>query len=117
MQGCFLVHPSGTRKMIPHEISIDMQGDFPRYKDFLSIKSKLPKYSKRGINTIYLSGVCERPRNHFSPKSRVNISIKYGGLKGLSMLINEAHELDIKVIVDFSYRISSMCPDQRYLDQ
>jgi len=117
MQGCFIVHPKDSRNMSPHEISVGLQGDSPHIKDFNDIKRRLSKYSKRGINTIYINGICERAHNHFSPKSRVNISTRLGGLKGFEQLLEEAHSLKMKIIVDFSYRISSLKPDKRYLDQ
>ena len=117
LQGTFLVHPKDCKSIMPHEISLALQGDSPHFRGFDDVKRKLENYQSRGINTIYINGVNERANNHFSPKSRVAIATKLGGLSGLQSLIKEAHTLNMKIIVDFSYRISSLSPDKRYLDQ
>lgn len=117
LQGSFIVHPSGTRDMIPHEISLAFKYE-KSCKSFLDVKSKLQDYKNYGINTLYITGIHERSDFHFSPRSRTSINTKLNGEDGtgLEQLVNEAHRLGIKIIADFSYKISSICPDKHYWD-
>lgn len=87
-----------------YEAHVGMAGEEPRvhgYKDFSD--NMLPRIKKTGYNTVQLMAVAEHPyygsfgyhvSNYFAPSSR------FGTPDDFKQLINSAHQLGLRVIID-----------------
>ncbi len=77
--------------------------------DFHGIIKKLDYIKSLGTKIIYLSPVFSSPTYHkYDIKDYYKIEDIYGGEEGLTTLINEAHKLDIKIILDCVYNHCSI---------
>ena len=122
VKGRMIVQPPQTRELCLHEVSVDTlapeQGLF-RTSDFEDATKELDRYNQSGVNAIYIAGVFERDNEataevyrkpNASPLAfthRTYACKMLGGDAGLKALIDRAHYLNIKVIVDCSVRVSS----------
>ena len=124
-----------------HEVFCDLiganidknQGRINKRGSFKNLENKLHEYKNRYINTLYIMGALERDNeiaydeqtgdfidignDKASPMaitSRSNISSLLGGGKDFESLINKAHDLSIKIIIDSLSRISSSRAHRKY---
>ena len=87
-------------------------GEVIRLGTFADIAAHLPHIRRRGFGIVYLLGVQKRGSNRedwsayatsaspFAPESLVEMEPRLGGNDGLSELVEAAHELGMKVVVD-----------------
>ena len=129
VKGRMIVQPPNTKDLSLHEVVIDSiapeQGIY-RNSTFMDVFKELDKYSQDGVNAIYLSGVFERDNQatndvYRKPNAsalafthRTMACKMLGGDEGLRKVIDKAHKLNIKVIVDCSTRVSSSHMSKRY---
>ena len=126
-----------------HEVFCDLinaeidknQGRIIKRGSFMNLENKLDEYHKRYINLIYIMGALERDNEiaydeetgnpidigntQASPMavtSRSNLSSLLGGEKSFLSLINKAHKLSIKLVIDSLSRISSSRAHRKYRD-
>ena len=126
-----------------HEVFCDLigadidknQGRINKRGTFKNLENKLYEYKERFINMIYIMGALERDNeiaydeqtgdfidianDNASPMavtSRCNISSLLGGNNDFKSLMNKAHGLSIKIIIDSLSRISSSRAHRKYRD-
>lgn len=81
-------------------------GEKPHPKSFCGgdlngIREKLPYLSELGVNVIYMTPVFVSPSNHkYDIVDYENVDPSFGGNDALKMLIDKAHELGIKILLD-----------------
>ena len=124
-----------------HEVFCDLidakidkeKGRIIKRGNFQTLENKLEEYQQRYINCLYIMGALERDNNIIydeatgtpidignedsSPMavtSRDNISSLLGGDKSFISLINKAHKLSMKIIIDSLSRISSSRAHRKY---
>ena len=124
-----------------HEVFCDLigaeidknQGRIVKRGNFLNLENQLDELHNRYINLIYIMGALERdneiaydeetgtPIDIGNPKaspmavtSRSNLSSLLGGEKSFLSLINKAHKLSMKIIIDSLSRISSSRAHRKY---
>ena len=138
IQGRIIVHPRNTLDLQLHEIVADYPEGLPGEKNrgsFARIAEGIPNYARSGINGLYVMGAFERDynlqygedskskttivnkRKEASPLAIINRtmpSTMLGGEKGLKTLIDAAKQKDVKIIFDFTTRISSSRHHKRY---
>ena len=140
-KGRVIVLNKDMREMSAHEVFCDLigaeidknQGRIIKRGSFQNLEQKLDEYHKRYINFLYIMGALERDNeiaydeetgdpidignDKASPMavtSRSNVSSLLGGEKAFLSLINKAHRLQMKVIVDSLSRISSSRAHRKY---
>lgn len=75
--------------------------------DLIGIKEKLPYLKDLGIDAIYLTPVTESSSNHkYNISNYFKIDEMFGGNKAYKELVEEAHKLGIKIIMDLVYNHS-----------
>ena len=126
-----------------HEVYCDLigadidknQGRIVKRGSFQNLERKLDELYKRYINLVYIMGALERDNeiaydeetaeaidignDKASPMavtSRSNISSLLGGEKSFISLINKAHKLSMKIVIDSLSRISSSRAHRKYRD-
>ena len=131
------------KEISAHEVYCDLigadidknQGRIVKRGSFLNLERKLDELYKRYINLIYIMGALERDNeiaydeetgepidignDKASPMavtSRSNISSLLGGEKAFMSLINKAHKLSMKIVIDSLSRISSSRAHRKYRD-
>ena len=131
------------KEISAHEVFCDLinaeidknQGVIIKRGNFQSLENKLDEYHKRYINLIYIMGALERDNeiaydeetgvpidignykaSPMAVTSRSNLSSLLGGEKSFISLINKAHQLSIKIVVDSLSRISSSRAHRKYRD-
>ena len=83
-----------------------LRGDsFPNNTHFggslYGVAEKLPYLKELGIGCIYLNPIFSAYSNHkYDTADFLSVDKSFGGDKALSHLVNEAHKMDIKVILD-----------------
>ena len=124
-----------------HEVFCDLidakidkeQGKIIKRGNFQTLENKLEEYQKRYINCIYIMGALERDNNiiydeatgtpidigndnacPMAVTSRNNISSLLGGENSFISLMNKAHRLSMKIIIDSLSRISSSRAHRKY---
>ena len=124
-----------------HEVFCDLidakidkeQGRIIKRGNFQSLENKLEEYQKRYINCIYIMGALERDNNiiydeatgtpidigndnacPMAVTSRNNVSSLLGGEDSFISLMNKAHKLSMKIIIDSLSRISSSRAHRKY---
>jgi hypothetical protein len=111
VQGRFIAQPENLRKLIAHEVSVDDDCTFP------VIMVGLKRLASEGVNCLYICGALESDQSRVTARHRSLINSKAGKLEQLEELIEKAHEYGIKVILDFSPRISTSRFSNRYRNQ
>ncbi len=131
------------KEISAHEVFCDLigadidknQGRIIKRGTFQNLENKLDEYHKRYINLIYVMGALERDNeiayddetgtpidignykaSPMAVTSRSNLSSLLGGEKPFLSLINKAHKLSIKIIIDSLSRISSSRAHRKYRD-
>ena len=131
------------KEISAHEVFCDLigaeidknQGRIIKRGNFQNLENKLDEYHKRYINLIYIMGALERDNeiaydeetgnpidignykaSPMAVTSRSNLSSLLGGEKLFTSLINKAHKLSIKIVVDSLSRISSSRAHRKYRD-
>jgi glycosidase len=83
-----------------------VRGDsFPNNTHFggtlYGVAEKLPYLKELGVGCIYLNPIFSAYSNHkYDTADFLSVDKSFGGDKALSHLVNEAHKMDIKVILD-----------------
>ena len=140
-KGRIIVLNKDMKEMSAHEVFCDLigadidknQGRIIKRGSFQNLERKLDEYHKRNINSLYIMGALERDNeiaydeetgipidignDKASPMavtSRSNISSLLGGEKAFKSLMNKAHRLQMKVIIDSLSRISSSRAHRKY---
>ena len=131
------------KEISAHEVYCDLigaeidknQGRIIKRGNFQNLENKLDELYKRYINLIYIMGALERDNeiaydeetgvpidignqkaSPMAVTSRSNISSLLGGEKSFQSLINKAHKLSMKVVIDSLSRISSSRAHRKYRD-
>ena len=96
--------------------SINNVNDFITYNH---ISEHIKKYSKQGINALYLMGVLERDSNLINPSpysvvDRSGINKNFGTERDFINLIKESEKNNIKIFIDLLSRISSSHYHKKY---
>jgi len=69
--------------------------------DLAGVREKLPYLADLGINVIYFTPLFASPSNHkYDTTDYYQIDPHFGDLETLKRLVNEAHRLGIKIILD-----------------
>ena len=129
------------KEISAHEVFCDLinaeidknQGRIVKRGSFLNLENKLDEYHKRYINLIYIMGALERDNeiaydeetgalidignykaSPMAVTSRSNLSSLLGGEKSFLSLMNKAHKLSIKIVIDSLSRISSSRAHRKY---
>ncbi|WP_156286464.1 alpha-amylase family glycosyl hydrolase [Oceanivirga salmonicida] len=95
--------------------------------DINGITEKLPELNKIGIEGLWLTPIFKSPSYHkYDVTDYLKIDEEYGTKEDLKKLVEKAHELDIKVIIDFPVNHTSIehpwfkdilkNPDSKYKD-
>ena len=140
-KGRIIVLNKDMKEMSAHEVFCDLigadidknQGRIIKRGSFQNLERKLDEYNKRYINFLYIMGALERDNeiaydeetgdpidignDKASPMavtSRSNISSLLGGDKAFQSLINKAHRLQMKIVIDSLSRISSSRAHRKY---
>ena len=136
-KGRFIILNQDIKNLSFHEALCDLiDSKSNKTAAFKNLENKLEHYKKdQNINCIYIMGALERDNNitydedtgkvidignvHSSPMgvtSRCDVSSLLGGDKSFFSLINKAHKLSMKIILDSFTRISSVRFHRRYRD-
>ena len=142
-KGRIIVLNKEMKDISAHEVFCDLigaqidknQGRINKRGSFKNLENKLQEYKNRYINMLYIMGALERDNeiaydeqtgefidignDKASPMaitSRCNISSLLGGGHDFESLINKAHGLSIKIIIDSLSRISSSRAHRKYRD-
>ena len=88
-----------------NDVGVTEEGDpnYPFGGDFEGLESELEYIKDMGFNTLMLTPVTERDDNDYlgyDVTDYSSIAESYGGEEGFKSLLDAAHELDLKVIVD-----------------
>lgn len=76
--------------------------------DLEGIRQKLHYLKDLGINTIYLTPIFSSISNHkYDIRDYYDVDKQFGSKLGLKQLIDDIHELDMKIILDAVYNHSS----------
>ena len=140
-KGRIIVLNKDIKDISAHEVFCDLigaeinknQGRIIKHGSFKNLENKLEEYKNRYINMIYIMGALERDNeiaydentgdfidignDKASPMavtSRSNISSLLGGSNDFKSLMNKAHGLSIKIIIDSLSRISSSRAHRKY---
>ena len=140
-KGRIIVLNKEMQDVSAHEVFPDLigaeidknQGRINKRGSFKNLENKLQEYKNRYINMLYIMGALERDNeiaydeqtgdfidignDKASPMaitSRSNISSLLGGGNDFKNLINKAHDLSIKIIIDSLSRISSSRAHRKY---
>ena len=140
-KGRIIVLNKDIKDLSVHEVFPDLigaeidknQGRIEKRGNFQNLENKLDELQQRYINCIYIMGALERDNNigydeesgevidignyEASPMavtSRCNISSLLGGNKAFKSLMDKAHKLKIKIIIDSLSRISSSRAHRKY---
>ena len=140
-KGRVIVLNKEIKDISAHEVFCDLigaqldknQGRIIKRGSFKNLENKLQEFKDRYINLIYIMGALERDNeiaydeqtgdfidignDKASPMaitSRSNISSLLGGGKDFESLMNKAHGLSIKIIIDSLSRISSSRAHRKY---
>ena len=140
-KGRTIVLNKDIKDLSVHEVFCDLinanidkeAGRIIRRGNFESLENKLEEFQQRYINCIYIMGALERDNNiaydeetgapidfgndnacPMAVTSRSNISSLLGGDKSFASLMNKAHKLSIKIILDSLSRISSSRAHRKY---
>ena len=140
-KGRTIVLNKDIKDLSVHEVFCDLidanidkeQGRIIQRGNFESLENKLEEFQQRYINCIYIMGALERDNNiaydeetgspidfgnddacPMAVTSRSNISSLLGGDKSFKSLMNKAHKLSIKIILDSLSRISSSRAHRKY---
>ncbi|MCK5738134.1 DUF3459 domain-containing protein, partial [bacterium] len=66
------------------------------------LREKLPYLHQLGVNCIWLMPIFESPQEHgYGPVNFFQINPEYGNNRELELLIQAAHRLDMKIMLDF----------------
>lgn len=108
-----------TRKNSNSSSKASLSNNLNNSNSFNNITDHLKKYSKQGINALYLIGVLDRDNSlvNSSPYSiidRSDINKSYGTEKDFINLIKESHKNNIKIFIDSLSRISSSHFHRKY---
>lgn len=120
----FIVHNKFIKHANFHEICVDLfkaekdpaTGVITRRGNFKKIGKSLGYFQKKGIDTLYISGVHKRSHDDpYSVASRTKIEESVGGEDDFkNELVNKIHGLEMKIIVDLFDRIGSLHMAKRY---
>ena len=140
-KGRTIVLNKDIKDLSVHEVFCDLinaeidkdKGHIEKRGNFKNLENKLEEYQQRYINCLYVMGALERDNNiiydeetgkpidigndNASPMavtSRSNISSLLGGDEAFISLMNKAHKLSIKIILDSLARISSSRAHRKY---
>jgi len=133
-QGRFIVHPEKVNEAQIHEIVVDYKDqETDPDKNFMTLASEIPEYSKMGINCLYLMGSLERDNGVIQDEENGEIvEIKrpgasplaiidrgtpcrmLGGEKGYEKMMETARKTNMKIIIDCLARVSSARPHRKY---
>ena len=140
-KGRTIVLNKDIKDLSVHEVFCDLinanidknKGVIVKRGNFQSLEYKLEEYQQRYINCIYIMGALERDNNivydeesgrpidigndsacPMAVTSRSNVSSLLGGEKSFLSLMNKAHKLSIKIILDSLSRISSSRAHRKY---
>ena len=88
-----------------NDVGVTEEGDpnYPFGGDFEGLESELEYIKDMGFNTLMLTPVTERDDNDYlgyDVTDYSSIAESYGGEEGFKSLLDAAHELDLKVVVD-----------------
>lgn len=88
-----------------NDVGVTEEGDpnYPFGGDFEGLESELEYIKDMGFNTLMLTPVTERDDNDYlgyDVTDYSSIAGSYGGEEGFKSLLDAAHELDLKVVVD-----------------
>lgn len=71
--------------------------------DLIGVKNKLDYLKNMGINSIYLNPIFRADSNHkYDCSDYMEVDKAFGGNNSLISLMNKAHDMDMKVILDIS---------------
>ena len=134
-KGRFILLNKDLKNLSFHEVLCDLKDTKSnKLSSFKNLENKLEYYKKdQGINCLYIMGALERDNNityeegtgkaidigssHSSPMgvtSRCDVSSLLGGDESFISLINKAHKLSMKIIIDSFARISSARFHRKY---
>ena len=141
-KGRFIIINKEIKKLSIHEILCDIidplknreKNKINKIGSFIDLEKNLENYKqKKSINCLYIIGALERDNNiiydenngkvidigniYSSPMavtSRSNISSLLGGDDSFISLVNKAHNLNMKIIIDSFDRISSVRYNRKY---
>ena len=140
-KGRYIVLNKDIKDLSVHEVFCDLtnaqidktQGKILKRGSFQNLENKLDEFQQRYINCLYVMGALERDNDiaydevsgepidigndtasPMAVTSRCHISSLLGGDKAFKSLMNKAHKLSIKVIIDSLARISSSRAHRKY---
>ena len=140
-KGRTIVLNKDIKDLSVHEVFCDLidadidkeRGVIKKRGNFKNLENKLEEYQQRYINCLYVMGALERDNNiiydedtgrpidigndnacPMAVTSRSNISSLLGGDEDFISLMNKAHKLSIKIILDSLSRISSSRAHRKY---
>ena len=83
--------------------------DYDGYGDLAGLESKLPYLNDLGVDILWLSPIMEAESYHgYDIKSFYNIDPKLGTIDDYLSLVNSAHELNIKIMLDMPINHTSI---------
>ena len=119
-----IVHNSFIKKANIHEIVVDLfgakkdsyTGVITERGNIKTVANSIDSFEKRGIDTLYISGVHKRAHDDpYSISSRVKIDDSIGGEQEFKeLLVDGLHEREMKIIVDVFDRIGSIHMSGKY---
>ncbi|WP_058308168.1 alpha-amylase family glycosyl hydrolase [Gracilibacillus massiliensis] len=86
-----------------NDIEIDIENDEAYHGgDLQGITEKIPSLNELGISTINLSPIMVAKSYHgFDPIEHQSVDPQFGDIADLQQLVTQAHEIEMKVIMDF----------------